>query len=73
MAAVASTMLKRDEWLDLARKVDWDFSYVTEEEAFPAVAAGKPWLPGAAWRDWDEPYKDGGPDAAHSRVTATSD
>jgi len=57
MAAVASTMLKRDEWLDLARKVDWDFSYVTEEEAFPAVAAGKPWLPGAAWRDWDEPYK----------------
>jgi DNA modification methylase len=23
--------------------------------------------------DWDEPYKDGGPDAAHSRVTATSD
>ena len=23
--------------------------------------------------DWEEPYKDGGPDAAHSRVNATSD
>jgi toluene monooxygenase system protein A len=50
-------MLKRDEWLDLARKVDWELSYVTEQEAFPAVAAGEPWLPGAAWRDWDEPYR----------------
>ncbi|MEV4383429.1 hypothetical protein [Streptosporangium sp. NPDC049644] len=30
---------------------------------------GDPWMgPGAV--DWDEPYKDGGPDAAHSRVRA---
>jgi toluene monooxygenase system protein A len=50
-------MLKRDEWLDLSRKVDWELSYVREEEAFPEVVAGRPWLPGAAWRDWDEPYR----------------
>src|SRR5262245_3770157 len=50
-------MLKREEWLDLARKLDWTFSFVREEEAFPEVASGKPWLPGTEWRDWDEPYR----------------
>jgi site-specific DNA-methyltransferase (adenine-specific) len=30
-------------------------------------AKGKPWA-GPAEVDWDEPYKDGGPDAAHERV-----
>ena len=38
-------MLKRDDWLDLARKLDWDFSYVVEEDAFPEVQSGRPWLP----------------------------
>ncbi|HEV3032509.1 MAG TPA: YHS domain-containing protein [Polyangia bacterium] len=50
-------MLKREEWLDYGRDLDWDFSYVREEEAFPEVLAGRPWLPRAAWRDWDEPYR----------------
>lgn len=50
-------MLKRDEWLDLARKLDWTFSYVSEREAFPEVASGRPWVPGEKWRDWDEPYR----------------
>ena len=31
-------MLKRDDWLDLARKLDWDLSYVAEKDAFPEVA-----------------------------------
>ena len=31
-------MLKRDEWLDLARKLDWELSYVSEKEAFPGGA-----------------------------------
>ena len=35
-------MLKRDDWLDLARKLDWDFSYVSEEEVFPEIRAGGP-------------------------------
>jgi len=50
-------MLKRDAWLDLARKLDWDYSYVTEEEVFPAVVSGHPWLPHREWSDWDEPYR----------------
>src|SRR5689334_17969308 len=50
-------MLKRDQWLDLARKLDWEFSYVSESEAFPEAISGRPWLSHQAWRDWDEPFK----------------
>src|SRR5262245_30692905 len=50
-------MLKRDQWLDLARKLDWDYSYVDERELFPEAASGKPWLPHAEWASWDEPYR----------------
>jgi toluene monooxygenase system protein A len=47
----------RGEWLDLAGGLDWDFSYVREEEVFPPEVSGRPWLPAAAWSGWDEPYK----------------
>jgi toluene monooxygenase system protein A len=50
-------MLKRDEWLDLARKLDWELTYVSEAEAFPEVLSGRPWLPVAEWKSWDEPYR----------------
>ncbi|HEU4406919.1 MAG TPA: toluene monooxygenase [Polyangiaceae bacterium] len=50
-------MLKRDQWLDLARKLDWDFSYVPEREAFPELLSGGPWLPREAWAGWDEPFR----------------
>lgn len=50
-------MLKHEEWLDLARKLDWEYSYVSERDVFPDVAAGSPWLPQAAWKNWDEPYR----------------
>ena len=50
-------MLRRDQWLDLARKLDWTYSYVDEREVFPEVASGRPWLPQDAWREWDEPYR----------------
>ena len=49
--------MKREDWLDLARKLDWDFSYVREDEVFPPDVSGRPWLPAAAWSGWDEPYK----------------
>jgi hypothetical protein len=42
-------VLKREEWLDLARELDWEPSYVTEEELFPPEIAGRPWL---SRRDW---------------------
>jgi toluene monooxygenase system protein A len=50
-------MLKRSQWLDAARRLDWDFSYVHEEDVFPEVASGAPWLAREAWQDWDEPYR----------------
>ena len=50
-------MLARDEWLGLARKLDWEYSYVSEAEVFPEVTSGRPWLPHAAWQHWDEPYR----------------
>jgi len=50
-------MRKRDEWLDLARKLDWDFTYVTEKDVYPEAMSGRPWLPHAKWAEWDEPYR----------------
>lgn len=50
-------MLKREQWLDLARKLDWTYSYVDEKEVFPVEISGSPWLPHEAWKDWDEPYR----------------
>src|SRR5688572_13285965 len=50
-------MLKRDQWLDLARKLDWDFSYVSEKDVYPEQVSGRPWLPHKEWKSWDEPYK----------------
>jgi len=49
--------LKHNEWLGLARKLDWNYSYVRERDVFPEVVSGHPWLPHAAWQDWDEPYR----------------
>jgi len=50
-------MLKRSQWLDAARKLDWQFSYVREEDVFPAVASGQPWLDREQWSGWDEPFR----------------
>src|SRR5262245_44884881 len=49
-------MLEREDWLPLARKLDWEFSYVSERDAFPEAVSGTPWLEQAEWRGWDEPY-----------------
>ncbi len=51
------SVLNRDEWLDLARNVDWELSYVSDDEAFPVEQSGRPSLPQAAWAEWDEPYR----------------
>jgi toluene monooxygenase system protein A len=50
-------MLKRSQWLEAARKLDWEFSYVGEEEVFPEVMSGRPWLSHEHWKEWDEPYR----------------
>src|SRR6185436_17445186 len=49
--------LRRDEWLDLARKLDWTYSYVDEHAVFPDLVSGHPWLPHSAWQDFREPYR----------------
>jgi toluene monooxygenase system protein A len=50
-------MLKRGDWLDLARKLDWELKYAREEEVFPETMSGRPVLPHSAWATWDEPYR----------------
>src|SRR6476469_5022372 len=50
-------LLKRHEWFDLARKLDWTYSYVQEQDVFPEAMSGRPWLEHAAWQAWDEPYR----------------
>lgn len=50
-------VLCRDDWLDLARKVDWTPRYVDERALFPEELSGGPWLPHQAWEGWDEPYR----------------
>src|SRR6185436_20007582 len=49
--------LRRDEWLDLARKLDWTYSYVDEHAVFPDLVSGHPWLPHSAWQEFREPYR----------------
>jgi len=51
--------LPREAWLDLARKLEWELSYVREEEAFPEAVSGRPWLSNREWAGWDEPYRTG--------------
>jgi len=50
-------MLSREEWLPLARKLDWDYTYVREDEVFPLVISGHPWLPHSEWKEWEESFK----------------
>ncbi len=50
-------MPSREHWLDLARKVDWEYGYVEEQEIFPTEVSGSPWLDHAAWADWNEVYR----------------
>ncbi|HKO93339.1 MAG TPA: YHS domain-containing protein [Polyangiaceae bacterium] len=50
-------MLRREDWLPLARKLDWEFTYVSERDVFPEAVSGTPWLEHAAWQGWDEPYR----------------
>ncbi len=50
-------MPPREEWTELARKLDWSFSYADERQVYPEALAGSPWLPSHEWRDWDEPFR----------------
>lgn len=49
--------LRREEWFDLARHLDWTPEYVDRDELFPPFASDASGVPAAAWEAWDEPYK----------------
>ena len=50
-------MLNREDWLHLAHKLDWEYSYAREEDIFPEVISGRPFLPHSEWQDWEESFK----------------
>lgn len=50
-------MLHRNDWLDCARKLNWEFTYVNEAEIFPEIMSGSSGLRQKDWEDWDEPYR----------------
>jgi hypothetical protein len=52
-----ASMLPREAWLDLARKLDWTFRYVSESDLFPGDPSGETRVPPEDWRRWEEPFK----------------
>src|SRR5258708_35596522 len=54
--------MKREEWYNIARDVDWALSYADEEAVFPEWMTGAGKVPREAWKRWDEPYKCAYPD-----------
>src|SRR2546421_92821 len=58
--------MKREEWYNIARDVDWTRSYVDEEAVLPEGLSGSGKGPRDAWKSWDEPYK-----CAYSDYVAT--
>jgi toluene monooxygenase system protein A len=51
------TLLKREEWFELSRRLDWTPKYVAEEELFPPDFSTGGSGSAADWESWDEPYK----------------
>jgi toluene monooxygenase system protein A len=51
------TRLKREDWQDIVRDVEWEFSYVDEEAVYPDWQSGTGKVPRDAWRKWEESYK----------------
>lgn len=50
-------MPELQDWQDLARKLDWEFSYVDEHQVYPEAMSGTPWLEHKHWQDWEEPFR----------------
>ena len=51
------TVLKHEDWQDIVRDVDWEFTYVDEEAVYPDWQCGQGKVPREAWRKWEESYK----------------
>lgn len=57
--------LPRSEWYDLTRDMNWNFSYVTDEQVFPEEMSESYGVPKESWWTWDEPYKITYPEYVH--------
>jgi toluene monooxygenase system protein A len=51
------TILKREEWHDITRHTDWDFTYVDHQTVFPDWMAGGEGTDPASWWNWREDYR----------------
>jgi toluene monooxygenase system protein A len=51
------SLLKREEWQDIARDLDWTYSYVDVEDVYPDAHSGTGQVPREAWAKWEESYK----------------
>jgi len=50
-------LMKREEWEDLVRDVDWTLSYADDDAVFPEWQSGTGKIPRDAWSAWEESYK----------------
>ena len=48
--------LKREQWFDLTRDVDWEFTHVDHEAVYPEWISGTGKIPLDDWKQWKEPY-----------------
>ena len=51
------TKLKREDWQDIVRDVDWEYTHVDYEAVFPDWQCGHGKIPREAWQKWEESYK----------------
>ena len=49
--------LQRHDYYDIARDMNWAFTYVPEEDAFPEALSKSFGIENEKWWGWDEPYK----------------
>jgi toluene monooxygenase system protein A len=50
-------LLKREEWQDIVRDVDWTLSYADDDGVFPEWQSGSGKVPREAWSKWQESYR----------------
>ncbi len=60
--------LQRNDYFDTTRDMNWDLSYVTEEEAFPEALSKSFGISNREWSSWDEPYKLTFPEYIHNQA-----
>jgi toluene monooxygenase system protein A len=51
------TLMKREEWQDIVRDVDWTLGFVDDEAVYPDWLSGTGKVPREAWAKWEESYK----------------